>query len=97
MNDRGIGLDPSSLAPIPALPPPLLDPELTVAHALPREHPSWMRDVLSVSTRAKAVIAKLKPVAIKVMTFWDHRIRELQIGNRRLGVDASGCYRLTGR
>ena len=95
MNDRPIGVDPGALVPVAPLAPPLLDPELQVAHALPREHPQWMRDVLSVSTRARALIAKIKPLAVKVLTFWDHQLRELRIGHRKLGVDASGSYRLT--
>jgi hypothetical protein len=37
---------------------------------------------------------KLKPVAIRVVQFWEHRVRSISIGNRTLSVDASGSYRL---
>ena len=63
-------------------------------HALPNDHPAWMRDTLSISGRARALIASLKPVALKVVTAWEHRVRSIVIGARRLSVDASGSYRL---
>jgi hypothetical protein len=62
--------------------------------SLPGDHPAWQRDVLSISTRARALIAMLRPVVIKVLCFWDHRFGEIAIGARALGVDAAGCYRL---
>lgn len=62
--------------------------------SLPSDHPSWQRDVLSISTRARALIATLRPLAIKVLSFWDHRFGDITIGARTFGVDPSGCYRL---
>ena len=61
---------------------------------LPSDHPSWQRDVLSISTRARAVIATLRPIVVKVLSFWDQRFGDITIGARSFGVDASGCYRL---
>ena len=83
-------LDPIAYA---AVLPIAVDPELE-ATVLPRDHPAWQRDVLSISARARAVIATLKPLAVRVLGFWDHQLRELRIGSRTLGVEPSGCYRL---
>jgi hypothetical protein len=69
-----------------------VDPEL---HAtLPRDHPAWQRDILSVSARARAVVAALRPVVVRALSFWDHALRSISIGGRRVEVDPSGCYRL---
>ena len=67
----------------------------TELHAtLPRDHPAWQRDILSVSARARAVVAALRPVVVRVLTFWDHVMRSVSVGSRRLEIDPSGCYRL---
>ena len=60
---------------------------------LPYDHPRWVKDALAVSQRARELLAKLRPVAVKVLCFWDHRIRSIVIGDRRVQVDPSGCYR----
>lgn len=60
---------------------------------LPHDHPQWVRDALSVSNRAKELIARLKPVVIAVFSFWDHRIRSAIIGGSRVSIDPSGSYR----
>lgn len=60
---------------------------------LPQDHPPWVRDALSVSNRAKDVIARLKPIAVRVLTYWDHRIRNIFVGGARVSIDPSGCYR----
>ncbi len=62
--------------------------------SLPRDHPAWPRDVLAVSARVRAVIAQLRPVVVRVLSFWDHAVRGVTIGARRLEIDPSGCYRL---
>jgi len=67
-------------------------PDLTPS--LPNDHPSWQRDVVSISTRARALIAAIRPLVVRVLSFWDHRFGEITIGARQFGVDASGCYRL---
>ncbi|MDP9018392.1 MAG: hypothetical protein M3N19_08740 [Candidatus Eremiobacteraeota bacterium] len=61
---------------------------------LPRDHPAWMRDAVAVSTRARQWIANLKPIAVRVLTFWDHTVRSIAIAGRSLSVDASGSYRV---
>ena len=61
---------------------------------LPRDHPAWMRDSVAISTRAREWVARLKPIAIRVMTFWDHAVRSINVMGRTLSVDASGSYRL---
>ena len=60
---------------------------------LPHDHPQWVKDALSVSNRAKELIARLKPIAITVLSFWDHRIRSVLVGGSRVSVDPSGSYR----
>jgi hypothetical protein len=62
--------------------------------ALPRDHPAWQRDVLAVSARVRALVAGLRPVVVRVLSFWDHAVRSIPIGGRRLEVDPSGCYRI---
>ena len=60
---------------------------------LPRDHPKWVKDTLTVSGRARALIARLKPLAVRIFGFWDHRIRNIAVGGLKVGVDASGSYR----
>jgi hypothetical protein len=60
---------------------------------LPADHPRWMRDTLSVSQRARALLAKIKPAVVQVIAYWEHRVRHITIGGRTLSVDASGSYR----
>ncbi len=80
--------------PAGALAPVGLDPDSELGHDLPRDHPAWARDAVSLSQRARALFASLRPVAIKVVTYWEHRVRALAIGGAILRVDASGSYRL---
>lgn len=63
-------------------------------HTLPNDHPPWMKDTLSISQRARALIARLHPVVIKVVSYWEHRVRSIVVGNGRLYIDPSGSYRL---
>lgn len=86
-----IAVPPNQTAPLLGL---VADVELETAPNLPRDHPSWMRDALAVSARARALIASLRPVVIRVLTFWDHHVRSIVVGGRTLGVDPSGSYRL---
>jgi hypothetical protein len=74
--------------------PPVGDTDLG-ASLLPRDHPKWHADALTISQRARELIARLQPVAIRILTFWDHRVRSIRIGSTRLGVDAAGSYRIT--
>jgi hypothetical protein len=61
---------------------------------LPRDHPKWARDAVTLSQRAREVIARLRPVVVKILTFWDHRIRSAFVGGSRVSIDPSGSYRI---
>jgi len=62
----------------------------------PHDRPRWVRDAVAVSQRARELIARLRPVAVRVLSFWDHRIRAIVVGECCVRVDASGCYRIDG-
>jgi len=62
--------------------------------ALPHDHPRWMRDTLSISQRARALLVKIKPVVVNVIAYWEHRVKRIAIGGQMLCVDQSGSYRL---
>lgn len=79
-----------SSAPILGLVP---DDELETP-LLPSEHPKWVRDAVAVSQRARSMLARIKPVLVRVLTFWDHHIRSTMVCGRRLSIDASGSYRV---
>ena len=81
----------AGVVPILALVP---DDELETP-PLPREHPKWAKDSLAISARARALIQRLRPVIVRIMTFWDHKFRTISVGDRQMTVDASGCYRVT--
>jgi hypothetical protein len=94
---------PSALAPldaslvypvalVPVLPP--VDAEANGLPELPSDHPQWQRDVVSISSRARALIANVIPVVVRTFSYWDHRIREVAFGSRTLTVDPAGCYRV---
>lgn len=94
---------PSALAPVdptlvyplalmPVLPP--IDADASGIPELPSDHPQWQRDVVSISSRARALIAHVVPIVVRVLSYWDHRIREITLGPRTLSVDPAGCYRL---
>jgi len=88
-------LDPALLYPLavaPALPP--IDADAAGLPDLPADHPQWQRDVVSISSRARAVIATVVPVVVRTFAYWDHRLREIAFGARTLSVDPAGCYRL---
>ncbi len=63
-------------------------------HSLPNDHPAWMKDTLSISQRARALLAKIKPAVVRVIAFWEHRVRSVAVAGGRVSVDASGSYRL---
>jgi len=92
----GPALEPSPLAIVlPAVAnAQIADSGADMPASLPRDHPAWQRDVLAVSARVRAIVARMHPVAVRVLTFWDHVARSVAIGGRRVEVDPSGCYRL---
>jgi hypothetical protein len=75
-----------------AVVPVVADAELETA-LLPHDQPRWVKDAVAVSQRAREIIAKLRPAAVNVLSFWDHRIRAIVVGDRHVQIDASGCYR----
>lgn len=60
----------------------------------PHDRPRWVRDAVAVSQRARELIARLRPVAVRVLSFWDHRMRAIVVGECCVRVDASGSYRI---
>ncbi len=72
-----------------------VDVDVELQPALPGDHPAWQRDVLAISARVRAILATLRPIAVRVITFWDHVARSVTLGNgRSIEIDPSGCYRL---
>jgi hypothetical protein len=92
----GPALDATALAVVPlaVTPAHVTDVDTELHATLPRDHPAWQRDILSVSARARTVVAALRPVVVRALTFWDHVVRSIRVGPRRVEVDPSGCYRL---
>ncbi len=87
--------DPALVYPLalaPALPP--IDADASGVPEFSSEHPQWQRDVVSISSRTRALLATIVPVVVRTLSYWDHRIREIALGTRTLGIDPAGCYRL---
>lgn len=61
---------------------------------LPRELPQWVKDAVAISRRARRLLAGIKPVVVRVLTFWDHRVRSIGVAGRKLSIDPSGSYRV---
>jgi hypothetical protein len=78
--------------PIEAAVPAAAEADLETAR-LPLDHPRWVRDAIAVSARARELVARLKPVVVAAMSLWDHRLRSIIVGGRRVEVDPSGSYR----
>jgi hypothetical protein len=84
-------------APSPALAAAHVVPAIAESESeslLPRDHPKWARDALTLSQRARELVARLRPVAIRILTFWDHRIRSAFVAGSRISIDPSGSYRM---
>ena len=73
---------------------PLISDDELETPPLPREHPKWVKDAVAVSQRARALIVRLRPIIVRILTFWDHHARSIGLGGRRLDVDISGSYRV---
>lgn len=73
---------------------PLVPDDELETPPLPREHPRWVKDAAAISQRARQLLARLKPVVVRVLTFWDHHVRSTTIAGRELSIDVSGSYRL---
>lgn len=76
-----------------AIVPAVADGELETALS-PHDRPRWVKDAVAISARARDLIARMRPAAVRVLCFWDHRIRAIVVGDRRVQIDASGCYRI---
>lgn len=91
-------LAPASLTELgaaPALAPLAFDnDERYGGPALPNDHPAWLRDAVSLSHRARQLIARLKPVVRHVVSVWEHRVRSIVVAGRKVSIDPSGSYRL---
>ena len=97
MNETSAALapaDPALVYPLALVPLPPIDAEAAGLPDLPSDHPPWQRDVVSISSRARALIANVVPVVVRALNYWDHRLREVAFGARSLSVDPAGCYRL---
>ncbi len=95
--DPATATDPAALAAGFPVSPPLalaIDPDLEPGHRLPPEHPAWSRDAIALSARARALLTRLRPVVVRVIAAWEHRVRSILVSGRRLSVDPSGCYRV---
>lgn len=78
-----------SSEPVMALGEPELDSGL-----LPRDHPRWVRDAIAISKAARDLVTRLRPIVTIVMSIWDHPLRYIAVSGRRVGIDASGSYRI---
>jgi hypothetical protein len=96
VNDPSTSLAIVDPAAVLALQAPAIAPDLDgiTDPRLPADHPQWQRDVISLSSRTRALIATIVPTVVRTFSYWDHRVRELALGGRTLAVDPAGCYRL---
>jgi hypothetical protein len=97
VNDPSAGLavvDPAAILALHPTASANLEPDGLTDARLPADHPQWQRDVVSISSRTRAIIATIVPTVVRTLTYWDHRVRELVLGARTLAVDPAGCYRL---
>ncbi|HEY8296589.1 MAG TPA: hypothetical protein VIG32_01010 [Candidatus Baltobacteraceae bacterium] len=92
-SDPAAGALYAPIQPAPYVFPILPEDELETP-PLPREHPPWVKDALSVSQRTRALLARIKPAVVRILTFWDHTVRSVAIAGRRVCIDASGSYRV---
>jgi hypothetical protein len=98
MNDPSANLpvvDPAGVLPLQSLAvAPALDPDASDDARLPPDHPQWQRDVISLSSRTRAILASVVPTIVRTFSYWDHTVRTLILGPRTLSIDPAGCYRL---
>jgi hypothetical protein len=92
IDDNSNALSLGALQPDPAV-APVADAGVHTG-LLPQDHPRWVSDAVAISKAARELVAKLRPVLVAVRSFWDHRLRCIAVAGRRVGVDASGSYRI---
>ncbi len=90
----GAGIPLANLPSPGAVAPVAFDPESEGGPQLPGDHPAWARDRLAISFKARELLARLKPIVLQVRSFWDHHVRSIPVGGRRVSIDSSGSYRL---
>jgi hypothetical protein len=67
--------------------------ESSGAIVLPRDHPKWVRDRFTITAATKAWLGRIKPIVIRVFSFWDHRVHRLTTEDGTIEIDVSGSYR----
>ena len=97
MNARALDAQSAALASSTIAAAPLgsavVDDEEYVRPATLREQPAWVRDAVLLSTRARALLERVRVVLVAVLNYWDHEGRHISIGGTQLHIDASGSYR----
>ncbi|MDQ2681717.1 MAG: hypothetical protein M3Y21_11980 [Candidatus Eremiobacteraeota bacterium] len=83
----------SALGQSSALYPLLPDIEIETP-PLPRDLPHWMRDSAAISARCRNLFTRIKPIIVRVLTFWDHQVRSIMVAGRNVCVDPSGSYKV---
>ncbi len=83
----------SALGPSSGIHPILPDVEIETP-ALPRDLPHWMRDSAAVSARCRSLFTRIKPIVVRVLTFWDHHVRSIMVAGRNVCIDPSGSYKI---
>ena len=61
--------------------------------ALPHDHPRWVRDADRDFQSRSRTGYPVHAGGRSVVSLWDHRLRCIVVGGRRVQVDASGSYR----
>ncbi|HUY11377.1 MAG TPA: hypothetical protein VMV73_03855 [Candidatus Dormibacteraeota bacterium] len=79
--------------PLSSIAPHLAEIELEAPTSL-QDRPAWARDAVTISRRARELLARARPIFVRVLTFWDHLKRSVNVGDQRLAIDASGSYKL---
>lgn len=64
-------------------------------YTLPRDHPPWPCDGFSLTARARAFLARARPIVVAVLSFWDQRVRSIETTLGNVSIDQSGSYRLS--
>ncbi|MGA3037263.1 MAG: hypothetical protein ABSE64_07225 [Vulcanimicrobiaceae bacterium] len=61
---------------------------------LPRDYPRQPGDTISLSTQAGKSQSGASLPPEQPMSFWDHDTKSAPVGDRNIGLDASGSYKL---
>ena len=93
-----VDVDPQEQPPQVRLEPTTVRPSIPEVElespVLPRDHPPWMRDAVALSTHAKRLLERVRPLVIRALGFWDHAVLSIHIAGRRVNIDPAGCYRI---